>query len=281
MAVTAEMVKNLREATGARLLDCQKALKETNGVFDDAVAWLRKQNLSQGAKVEGKTAEEGLLGYKLSADSKALAVVELSSNTDFVAKNAEYQKLLSDLASLALDQKLGSVEALGAAQLNGRAVSETVRELAGKIGENIAIKRVYLAQGDFGFYIHHDYKKGGVIEFSGVTGEKAAALGKDLSMHVVFANPKYLKREEVPADQVQKEKDLLADKLKTDPKNAKKPPEILAKIAEGQLGKFYAEICLLDQEYYRPEVKKSITQFLKDQGGDISITRFAHFKVGA
>jgi elongation factor Ts len=275
-----DKIKQLREETGARMLDCQKALKESNGSLEEARTWLRKKNLATGAATAGRTAEEGLIGYKLSADGRAIALVELTANTDFVAKNDEFRKLLTDLAGLCEALKIDSAEILLRQRMNGRNVSEIVQELAGKIGENINVKKVARIEGEFGYYVHHDGKQAAVVEVTGATGEKAQALGKDLAMHVVFAKPTCVSREEVPAEQVAREKEIAAERLKTDPKNANKPPQILAKIAEGQLGKFYATVCLLDQPYYR-ENAKSVTQFLKEQGSGIGVKRFVYLKVGA
>ncbi|MBI3830669.1 MAG: translation elongation factor Ts [Planctomycetes bacterium] len=276
--VTAEMVKNLRERTGARLLDCQKALKETGANIEEAIAWLRTKNLAAGAKVGEKTAEEGMIGVKTGGN--ALAAVELSANTDFVTKNDEYRKLLDQLADLALTSKSASADELLKQNLGGRSVAEVVKELAGKIGENIAVKRVARVEGEFGYYLHSDYKQFAAVELTGVTGEKAQGIGKDLSMHVVFAKPTCLKREEVPQDVVNKEMEIAQERLKNDPKNSKKPPEILAKIAQGQLDKFYGQIVLVDQPYYR-ENAKSVTQHLKEQGGGIAIKKYVYMKVGA
>ena len=279
--VTAEMVKKLRELTGARMLDCQKALKENQGQLEPAVAWLRKQNLAAGAKAEGKAAEEGMLAAKLSADGQALVVVELSANTDFVTKNDEYRKLLEDLAALAEAKRVPSAAELLQAELRGRVVAEVVKELAGKIGENIGVKRVERVEGEFGYYIHHDHKQGAVVTLTGISGEKARALGKDLAIHIVSAKPvpSCLKREDLAPEVVEKEREILRDRLKNDPKNAKKPPEILSKIVDGQLGKFYAENCLLDQAYIRDD-SKSVAQFLKEQGAGVGIARFLYFKIG-
>src|SRR6185295_5323867 len=158
------------------------------------------------------------------------------------------------------------------------AVSEVVKELAGKIGENIAVKRVAYVEGEFGYYLHSDYKQFAAVELTAVTREKAQAIGKDLSMHVVFAKPTCLKREQVPQDLVSKEMEIAQDRLKNDPKNSKKPPEILAKIAQGQLDKFYGTIDLVDQPYYR-ENAKTVTQHLKEQGGGIAVKRYVYIKV--
>jgi elongation factor Ts len=278
--VTVEAIKALREKTGARMLDCQKALKECGGAVAQAVEWLRKKNLALGESSQARAAVEGLIGLKLAADGRAVALVELSANTDFVARNAEFRKLLEDLCSLVEGLKIESLEVLLRQRMNGRGVAEVVQELAGKIGENISIRRVARLEGDFGYYMHHDGKQVAVVEVTGLSGEKAAALGKELAMHVVFAKPRYITRAEVPAEAVAKEKEILAERLKNDPKNANKPPQILAKIAEGQLGKFFATVCLLDQPFFR-EAGKSVTQVLKEQGPGVGVKRFLHWKVGA
>ena len=277
-AVTAEMVKTLREKTGARLLDCQQALKASECNIDNAIKWLRERNKAQGDKVADKVAGEGMVGVQ--AEGGALAAVELTSNTDFVTKNDEFRKLLDQLAALALKTKASSAEELSKQTLGGRPVVEAVKELAGKIGENIAIKRVAYVSGAFGYYLHSDYKQFAAVELSGAQGEQAQAIGKDLSMHVVFAKPSALSRDEVDKALVAKEMEIAQERLKNDPKNSKKPPEILAKIAQGQLDKFYAQIVLPDQPYYR-ENAKSVQQHLKEQGGDIGVKRFVYIKVGA
>ncbi len=283
--VTAELVKELREKSGARMLDCKKALEETKADSADkgawlsaAETWLRKKSLAAGGAIQERAASEGLLGYKVSPDGKLMVVVEMSANTDFVAKNAEFIKLLNDLVELVLQKPVGSAEELSALSLNGTPVSETVRALAGKIGENISIKRVVRIEGEFGYYIHHDNKQGAIVELSGLSGAAAQALGKDLSMHVVFAKPNYLKREEVPAEMVKKETEIAAERLKSDPKMANKPADILNKIASGQLQKFYAQVVLPDQDYYKDN-SKSVTQVLKDNGS-AAIKSFVRFEVG-
>lgn len=273
-----EQLKNLRQMTGARMLDCQKALKECGGNFDEAVAWLRKKNLAAGEATSTRQAEEGLLACKAGTDGRSMALVEMSANTDFVTRNEQFRKLLDQLAELCEGLKIDSVDVLQRQRINGRGVSEIVQELAGTMGENIAIRRVAFAEGDLGYYVHFDQKQAAIVQLEGVTGEKARDLGKELAMHVVFAKPSYLVPEEVPADEVQKEKSIIQERLKEDPKNSKKPPQILEKIAEGQLGKFYAGICLVEQPYFRENSKK-VSQILKENG-DARIKRFVYMKVG-
>jgi elongation factor Ts len=284
--IGAQLVAKVREKSGQRMMDCKKALTETQAEagkgeeawISAAETWLRKKGLDKGQAMAERAAAEGTLGHKIAADGKAITVVEMTSNTDFAAKNAEVQKLLAELVNMADAQKLDSAEKLGAQSINGTPVTEVVKALAGKIGENIGIKRVVRFDGEIGYYIHHDNKQGAIVEMSGVAGEQAQALGKDMAMHVVFAKPVCMTREEVPADLVKKETDIISDKLKTDPKNAKKPPEILAKIATGQLGKFYSALVLPDQPYYR-DGNKTVAQVLKESG-TAAVKRFVRFEVG-
>ncbi len=280
MGVDASKVKELREMTGARMKDCVTALKETDGDMEKAVAFLRTQNLAKGEATSARTAEEGSIGYKLAADGSAISLIQLSANTDFVVKNDEYKTLVNNLLEVVDKGKITSADELNKQELGGRPVEEVVRELAGKIGENIAIKQVVRAEGAFGYYVHHDAKQGAVVELEGIEGEKAQELGKDLAMHVVFAKPKCLTRDEVSEEDIAKEKAIVSDRLKTDPKNAKKPAEILEKIAVGQLNKFFGQVCMIDQPYYK-ENKKTVTQILKETGGpDLKVKRFVHLHVG-
>ncbi len=283
--ITAQIVGKLREKTGQRLMDCKKALGETSADsgkgeaawVDSAEAWLRKNGLDKGSKMAEKSATEGLLGHKSAADGRTLTVVEMTASTDFSARNAEFGKLLNDLVELADANKIDSADALNALKINGMLVSDVVKELAGKIGENIGIKRVVRYTGDIGFYIHHDNKQGAVVELTGVTGEKAAALGKDIAMHVVFAKPTCMTREEVPQEALKKEMDIQMEKLKTDPKNAGKPANILEKIVQGQVNKFYGTMVLPDQEYYK-DGSKTVSKVLAESGA--TAKRYTRFEVG-
>ncbi len=284
--ISAQLVARLREQSGARMMDCKKALVETQADaakgeaewLKAAETWLRKKSLDKGGAMAERAATEGLLGYKVAADNKAITVVEMTANTDFVCRNDEFKKLLDTLVEIADSKKIIDVQELNAQSIGGVSVADTVKSLAGKIGENIGIKRVVRLEGELGCYIHFDNKQGAVVELDGISGEQAQAVGKDLSMHIVFAKPNYLKREEVPADLVQKETEIITDKLKTDPKNASKPAEILQKIAAGQLSKFYAQVVLPDQAYYK-DGGKTVAQVLKENG-NATVKRFVRFQVG-
>lgn len=286
--ITAVLVGKLRELTGERLMDCKKALADTaadaekgeTAWVEAAQAHLRKKGLDKGSAMGSKAAAEGLLGSKRAADGHAVTVVEVTANTDFVAKNEEFLTLLQKLVDLADQHKADSAEKLSALTLDGEPVADIVRALAGKIGENIGLKRVVRFEGEVGCYIHFDNKQGALVELSGVTGEAAQKLGKEICMHIVAAKPPpvYLTRGEVSAEIIKKETDIITERLKSDPKNAAKPPQILEKIASGQLNKFYAEQVLLDQPYAMDN-SKSITQVLAENG-NAKIVRFARFHVG-
>jgi elongation factor Ts len=281
--IDAKLVGRLREKSGARLMDCKKALTETaadaakgeQGWIESAEGWLRKKNMGTGDKMAEKGAAEGLLGHKVVGN--AITVVEMTANTDFVAKNDEFKKLLADLVDLSDKNKVDSAEKLLALSLNGVAVSEAVKLMAGKIGENITVKRVVRFEGEFGFYIHFDDKQGAIVEVGGLTGEKAQALGKDIAMHIVFAKPTCLTREEVSPELIAKETEIVTAKLKEDPKNSNKPPEILAKIVAGQVNKFFAGLVLPDQPYYK-DGNKTVAAVLKENNA--TVKRFVHFQVG-
>jgi elongation factor Ts len=284
--INAAMVGKLREKSGARLMDCKKALTETQAEFsgkgegpwvEAAEAWLRTKSLDKGGAMAERAASEGLLGYKVAADNKAITVVEMTANTDFVAKNPEFTTLLSKLVEMADANKIAAADKLAAMSINGQPVSDVVKSLAGKIGENISLKRVVRIEGEFGYYIHHDNKQGAIVELAGVSGEKAQALGKDIAMHIVFAKPNCLTRDEVAPELLKKETDIATERLKSDPKNANKPPEIMAKIVAGQLTKFYSTLVLPDQPYYK-DGNKTVAAVLKENNA--TVKRFARFEVG-
>lgn len=287
--VTADMVKELREKTGARMMDCKKALDQTKAEYADkgrgpwmdaGEKFIRITTQAKGGEMKEKAASEGLLGMKRSADGKAVTIVEMTATTDFVAKNDQFLKLLQQLVDLSDTGKIDSAEKLNAASLNGTLVAEVVKAMAGNIGENISVKRVERFEGEVGCYIHFDNKQGALVELGGVSGQAAIDLGKELCMHIVAAVPvpSYLTREEVPADLLSKEKEIISERLKNDPKNAGKPPQILEKIVTGQLGKFYGEHVLPDQ-LYAMDNSKTVSQVLKDRG-NATIKRFARFQVG-
>jgi elongation factor Ts len=275
--ISADMVKQLRFKSGARMMDCKQALTTCDADFEKALDWLKQKNLDAGADAVSKPALEGLLGVKNTGD--VITVVEMSANTDFAAKNSDFKDWLLLVTHTAHDGKYDTVEKLNSAILmSGKTIAEGTQELAGRIGENIAIKRVVRMEGNVGYYIHFDNKQGALIEMEGVVDPLSQKIGKDIAMHIVFAKPLYLSRDQVPADAVEKEKQIILARLADDPKNSKKPPQIVEKIVTGQLGKFFAQSVLVDQGYYKDE-KKTIAEVFKELG-DIKVKRFERFHVG-
>lgn len=275
MVISADVVKVLRNKTGARLMDCKEALVAVNGDSDAAVDWLRKKNLDCGSDMT-KPATEGRLCHK--AADGAVTLVEMGANTDFVAANAEFRDTLLAVTWLAHDNKIADIDGLNAMQTAVGSVKDRVTELAGKLGENVSIKRVARFEGSVGIYVHSDNKQAAMVELEGVAGELAEKIGKDICMHIVFAKPAHLSRSDVPSALVEKEQKFVGEKVASDPKNAKKPANIMEKIVAGQMNKFYSESVLVDQPYYK-DGAKSVGQVLKELG-DIKVKRFVHFHVG-
>jgi len=276
MAVTAEAVKALRERTGAGMMECKKALVEANGDLEAAAEAMRKSGLAKADKKAGRVAAEGVVVIERSADGLTAALVEVNSETDFVAREKDFQGFAQDVARLALATKPADLDSLLAAKLpSGKTVEETRRELIARIGENIGVRRFEIVTGTapLASYLHGS-RIGTVVVIEG--GD--ATLGHDLAMHVAAINPQYLSAEEVPADQVEKEREIIVAQAATDPKLAGKPKDLLVKASEGKLRKFLGEITLLGQPFVKDD-KQTVAQVLK--GADARVLRFVRYEVGA
>ena len=276
MAVTAEAVKALRERTGAGMMECKKALVEANGDLEAAAEAMRKSGLAKADKKAGRVAAEGVVVIERSADGLTAALVEVNSETDFVAREKDFQGFAQDVARLALATRPADLDSLLAAKLpSGKTVEETRRELIARIGENIGVRRFEIVTGTapLASYLHGS-RIGTVIVIEG--GD--ATLGHDLAMHVAAINPQYLSAEEVPADQVEKEREIIVAQAATDPKLAGKPKDVLVKASEGKLRKFLGEITLLGQPFVKDD-KQTVAQVLK--GADARVLRFVRYEVGA
>jgi elongation factor Ts len=276
MAVTAEAVKVLRERTGAGMMECKKALVETNGDLEAAAELMRKSGLAKADKKATRVAAEGVIVIERSGDHKRAAVVEVNCETDFVAREADFQAFAAGVAKLALSKNPGSLEALLAAPLNGsQSVDEVRRALIAKIGENIGVRRfaVVDAPAVVGTYLHGT-RIGALVAMK--SGDEAVA--KDIAMHVAAINPARVSAVEVPADEVAKERSIFVEQAKSDPKTAGKPQEIVDKIIEGKVRKWLGEITLLGQPFVKDD-KQTVEQYLKTAGGEVlSILRY---EVGA
>jgi len=265
---TAADVKRLREITGAGMLDCKKALEESDADFDKAVEILR----IKGAKDVGKRAERTTANGLVAA--KGGVMVELTCETDFVAKNAEFQELADSIVAVATEKRPGDVEELKGAALNGKTVADAVQELSAKIGEKLELRRVAVLDGTVATYLHRKAQDlppsvGVLVEYSG--GSEDAARGA--AMQVAAMRPRYLNRDEVPADVVDNERRIAEETAREEGK----PEQALPKIVEGRLNGFFKDSVLLDQPSVQ-EQKKTVKAVLDEAG--VTVTRFARFEVG-
>jgi elongation factor Ts len=284
--ITASLVKELREKTGAGMMDCKRALGETQGDIEGAVDWLRKKGLAAAAKKAGRIAAEGLVGVATSGT--AGAVVEVNSETDFVARNEAFQNFVRQVADLTLAN--GEIEAVKAAAFPGstRNVAEELTHLVATIGENMNLRRVLrlqVAKGAVVSYVHNALAPGlgkiGVLvalESAGDAG-KLAALGKQLAMHVAAANPQFLTIADVDAASLERERDVLREQAKA----SGKPDAIIDKMVEGRLRKYYEEVVLLEQIFVvdgETRIAKVVEAAAKEAGAPIAIAAFARFALG-
>jgi elongation factor Ts len=276
MAVTAEAVKALRERTGAGMMECKKALVETNGDLEAAAEIMRKSGLAKADKKAGRVAAEGVVVIECSADGREAALVEVNSETDFVARQDDFQAFAAEVAKLALAARPADLDALLNAKLaSGQTVEETRRGLIARIGENIGVRRFELVRGDAPLATYrHGTRIGVAVAMQG--GD--ATLGHDLAMHIAAINPQYLSADDVPADQVAKEKEIFVAQVAQDPKAAGKPAEIVAKMVEGKLRKYLGEITLLGQPFVKDD-KQSVADVLKK--AKATVVRFVRYEVGA
>jgi elongation factor Ts len=258
------------------MMECKKALVETNGDLEAAAEIMRKSGLAKADKKAGRVAAEGVIVIERSADGRQAAVVEVNSETDFVARQDDFQAFAAEVAKLALAHKPADLQALLDAKLaSGKSVEETRRELIARIGENIGVRRYELVSTDASLATYrHGTRIGVVVAMQG--GDEA--LGHDLAMHIAAINPQYLSADEVPADQVAKEKEIFDAQIAQDPKAAGKPAEILAKMVDGKLRKFLGEITLLGQPFVKDD-KQTVEQVLKKAGAKVS--RYVRYEVGA
>ena len=271
--VTAALVKELREKTGAGMMDCKKVLTETDGDLEKAAELLREKGITKAAKKSGRVAAEGMVEAYISEDEKVGAIVEVNSETDFVAKNEEFRTFVMDVAKQIVKNNPESVEALLAEPAmfeEGKTVNEALIEKIATIGENISIRRFARFETTDGLiekYIHGDGKIAVLVNMASGTKE----LAKDVCMQIAATRPEFIDRNQVPAERVEKEKEIL--KIQT--MNEGKPEAIAEKIVLGRINKFYQEICLVDQEFVKDPSKK-VSDILKDS----KVLEFARFETG-
>lgn len=272
MNITASMVKDLRTQTGAGMMDCKKALVETEGDIARAVDILREKGLSQAAKKASRVAAEGAVGSAVSEDGKTGTILEVNCETDFVGTNEDFRNLAASIADQILAVNPADVEALLDSEIDGKKVRDLVTEAVAKIGENISVRRFVRyesAEGKVYSYIHGGGKIGVLVEMIGADDE----LGKDIAMQVAAANPSYLDRTQVSQAEIDHEKEVLA----VEARNEGKPENIIEKMVIGRINKYYKEVCLVDQEFIK-DGDLTISKLLKSKNA--SVVRFARYQLG-
>ncbi|MGN0458463.1 MAG: translation elongation factor Ts [Eubacterium sp.] len=292
MAFTAQDVKALREKTGVGMMECKKALVEADGDMDKAIDFLRERGLAAAQKKATRIAAEGVVLPYYDEATKKGVVLEVNSETDFVAKNEKFMNFVEGVAKTILATDPADVEALKATNFNGtdRTVTETLNDLVLAIGENMQVRRFERMEGIVSTYIHAGGSVGVMVGFDVADEAKASdaefvAMGKNVAMQIAAMSPAYLDQDAVPAEVVEHEQGILAAQMKEDPKMAGKPEAVLQKIAAGKMGKYYKENCLVEQEFVRSDlfqgsVKGYVDSVAKALGTDIKVNGFIRMMKG-
>ena len=291
-AVTAKMVKDLREMTGAGMMDCKKALAATDGDMDKAVEFLREKGLAGAEKKAGRIAAEGIVDTAMTADEKKAVIVEVNAETDFVAKNAKFQTYVAQVAAQALTTTAADMDAFMDekwAADESLTVKEALSSQISIIGENMSIRRFKQVTEENGFvasYIHAGGRIGVLLDVqTDVVNDAVKEMAKNVCMQVAALNPKYTSRNEVSADFIEHEKSILMAQIQNDPKEASKPEKVIQGMIQGRINKEMKEICLLDQVYVKAEDgKQSVAQYVaqvaKENGANIELKSFVRFETG-
>lgn len=275
VTISAQDINKLRQATGAGMMDCRKALTETNGDFEAAIDWLRKQGQKVAAKRSDREAKEGVIIAQTTTDNKTGIVVCVSCETDFVSKNADFIAMVQSIADVAIANNVKTVETLNDTVVNGAKISDLINDKLASIGEKIGITKFERVEAPYvASYIHGAYRIGVLVGLS----KEATEVGKDLAMQIAALNPVAVDATSVPADVVAREKAIIMDVMKEDPKMAGKPEEMIAKIAEGKLGAFFKEQTLTAQAFVK-DAGKSVADYLKESG-DVKVTEFKRVALG-
>ena len=292
MAITAGMVKELREMTGAGMMDCKKALTATEGNMDAAVDWLREKGLASAQKKAGRIAAEGIVATCLINDDKKAVVVEVNAETDFVAKNEKFQAYVADVAAQAVKTSAADIDAFLAETWEKDTtltVSEALASQIAIIGENMNIRRFQQVTEENGFvasYIHAGGKIGVLVDVeTDVVNDAVKEMAKNVAMQAAALKPLYTNRSEVDADYIEKEKGILMAQIMNDPKESQKPEKVIEGMIQGRINKELKEICLLDQTYVKAEdgkqtVAQYVAQVAKENGANITIKSFVRFETG-
>lgn len=284
MAFTAKDVQALREKTGCGMMDCKKALTECDGNMDAAVDYLREKGLASQAKKASRVAAEGAVAAI--AENGVGVVLEVNTETDFVASNDEFKSFVNKAAEIVAKTNPADVDALLASKGDdGKTVDELKQEIFLKFRENIQVRRFVRYEGHVVTYVHAGGKIGVMVKFDTDVADKDGfvAMGKNVAMQIAAMNPAYLDEASVPAEVIEKEKEIMIAQMKEDPKMANKPEQVLAKIVDGKIGKYYKENCLVDQQYVidgEMTVGKYVESVAKELGGSIKIVCFVRYEKG-
>ncbi len=275
VTITAADINKLRQATGAGMMDCRKALTETNGDFEAAIDWLRKQGQKVAAKRSDREAKEGVIIAKTSADNKTGFVVCISCETDFVSKNADFVAFAQTIADAAVANNVKSAEELSEVVINGSKVADMINDKLAAIGEKIGIAKFERVEAPYvASYIHGAYRMGVLVGLS----SEAAEAGKDVAMQIAAMNPLAVDANSIPAETIERERAIVMDTMKADPKMAGKPEEMIAKIAEGKLNAFFKENTLLAQAFVK-DGGITVEAYLKN-AGNVTVTGFKRVALG-
>jgi len=275
VTISAQDINKLRQATGAGMMDCRKALTETNGDFEAAIDWLRKQGQKVAAKRSDREAKEGVVIAQTTTDNKTGIVVCVSCETDFVSKNADFVAFGKSIADAAIANNVTSLEQLMEVKIGDLTVAALVDEKLATIGEKIGVTKFQRVDAPYvASYIHGAYRIGVLVGLN----KEAAEAGKDVAMQIAALNPVAVDAASVPADVIAREKDIVMELMKQDPKMAGKPDEMLAKIAEGKMGAFFKEQTLTAQAFVK-DSNKSVGDYLKE-AGDVKVTEFKRVALG-
>ncbi len=285
MAVTVTAIKELMTLTGVGMMDCKRALVETDGDQEKAIEILREKGLATQAKKSGRAAAEGAVAAVVKGNVGVL--VEINTETDFAANTDDFKAFVANVADTIIEKAPADVDALNALTISGgdKTVAETLTELAGmKIRENIVIRRFVRLEGKLASYVHNGGSIGVLVKLdTDLDADKVAYIGKDVAMQSAALNPAYLNRAEVPAEVIEKEKEIMLAQMAEDPKMANKPEQVKVKIVEGKVGKYYSENCLLEQAFVKDD-KQTVQGYVdaeaKKLGGTITVTDVIRFERG-
>ena len=285
MPFTAQDVKTLREMTECGMLDCKKALMETDGDMEKAVEFLREKGLASVAKKSGRIAAEGIVLAFGDEAKKVSVAIEVNSETDFVSKNEDFRSFVKLAGQAVIDNNPADVEALLACVVDGRTVEEHLQDRQLKIRENLKVRRFVRYEGDVATYVHGGGTIGVMVKFATDVADKEgfAEFGKDVAMQIAAANPAYLCEHCVPAEVIEHEKEILFAQISNDEKLANKPDAVKEKMVDGRISKYFKENCLMNQEFVKDpdlDIKGYVEKVAKELGGSIKITEFVRLEKG-